>query len=53
MGDLLNGCLITIVSVSFALLFYALGQSGIVTDCEKVGSFYSGEKVYTCTRKLP
>ena len=39
------------IAVLFLLFGYATGKSDVATDCEKVGSFYRADKVYTCEVK--
>lgn len=40
-----------IVVLTLSLLMWVAAHSSIATECDKLGSFYVGDKVYECKRK--
>jgi hypothetical protein len=49
MGDsLLSFVMCTILAISLVVATWLASATSVGRDCEKVGSFYQGNKVYKC-----
>ena len=51
MRYLLEAVMTTAVALTLTVLVWAMAHSEVARECEKLGAFYVGNKVFECNRK--
>lgn len=51
MRYLFEAAMTTVVALSLTVLIWAMAHSEVARECEKLGAFYVGDKVFECKRK--
>ena len=51
MRYLFEAAMTTAVALALTSLVWAMAHSEVVRECEKLGAFYVGDKVFECKRK--
>lgn len=51
MRYLFEAAMTTVVALSLTVLIWSMAHSEVARECEKLGAFYVGDKVFECKRK--
>lgn len=53
MSDLFEALLTVVVLVAIFAIGWVTAHSEVVTECERLGAFYVGDKTFKCERVKP